>query len=59
VSGCVNACSRYYTWVKATEQAQQPARPIDLEALRRDADDKEVEEAGVVSEVREKAPDSE
>ncbi|KAH9982831.1 hypothetical protein BGW80DRAFT_1265193 [Lactifluus volemus] len=49
----------YYTWVKTTEQAQQSARPIDLEALRRDGDDKEVEEAGVVSEVREKAPDSE
>jgi hypothetical protein len=59
VSGCVNACSRYYTWVKATEQAQQPARPVDLEALRRDGDEKVVEEEGVVSEVREKAPPSE
>ena len=59
MSGCLNACSRYYTWVKATEQVQQPARPVDLEALRRDRDDKEVEEEGVVSEVREKAPNSE
>jgi len=46
----------YYTWVKATEQAQQPARPADLEALLQDRDDKEVEEEGVVSEMREKAP---
>jgi predicted nucleic acid-binding Zn-ribbon protein len=56
VSGCLNACSRYYTWVKATEQAQQRARPADLEALLQDKDNKEVEEEGVVSEVREKAP---
>ncbi|KAH9982829.1 hypothetical protein BGW80DRAFT_1265173, partial [Lactifluus volemus] len=34
----------YYTWVKATEQAQQRARPADLEALLQDKDDKEVEE---------------
>ncbi|KAI0275008.1 hypothetical protein BC834DRAFT_850672 [Gloeopeniophorella convolvens] len=24
----------YYTWIKAAEQAQPPARPVDLEALR-------------------------
>jgi len=33
----------YYTWIKATNQAQAPppARPVDLEALNRSRDDKD------------------
>jgi hypothetical protein len=39
VSQCI--AFRYYTWIKATNQAQAPppARPVDLEALNQSRDD--------------------
>lgn len=56
---CLNASFRYYTWVKASGQAQPPARPVDPEALRQDRDDKEEgESVGVISQAREKVPSS-
>jgi len=40
----------YYTWIKASEQAPPPARPVDLEALAQDRGNKHEEVAWQASE---------